>query len=350
MKVDADDIAKLAKAAVDAAKDGVDLNLSDQNAPYRYTMSIFAIGAGFVPTIGPLLGSLAGLIGAVVFPSKTDPNATWNSLREKIEAMIGAQVSASQVKLLRSSITGFGTNMRSYTKTVNSFAQATGDDKAKLGEALRMKHTAFVALLQHGIPQFQIEDWAVPTLPLFVQAANMHVTLLADGINNAAAWGLPQAAKDDFQSEFSEVTLGPARSIRSVRSRDGVRSQRDAVSQAIAFGEAAGWEADLLDTWRGLLTALSNGNNGTTTAAFRKRAPGAPAMTYPQYAQVYYEKGRKSVKAYTATRDNGKGETDACGTTPSPTTTQPCTRTCSRPPRSGRTSPARSCPTRPSRS
>ncbi|KAM3498279.1 hypothetical protein MY10362_008392 [Beauveria mimosiformis] len=271
MKVDADSALSFANAALTAAKDGVAVDITDSDEIFCYMFSIFLIGVGLVPGVGPLLSSFGGLLGAIAFPKKsTDLNAIWNGLREKVETLIGAEIQASHV-------TGDD--------------KMTGDDKEKHGEILRTHFIAFLSVLRAGIPAFQVNEYAVASLPLFTQAANIHLALLSDGIRNGEAWDLPKNyVKNSLQQEFEELTVSSSKRIRAaVRDRDEP-SQLDAIKECIAVGEAAGWDAELIDTWKAALETLSK------ATALSRRA----TLTYPAYAKEYYEKGRTMIKPYTA--------------------------------------------------
>ncbi|PMB69038.1 Pesticidal crystal protein Cry3Ba [Beauveria bassiana] len=310
MKINADAAINYAKAALIAARGGVVIDASDANAIYSYIFSIFAIGAGLVPEVGPLLAAFTSLLGAVLFPSKKDPNALWNNLRKQIETLIGAKIQESQVKILQKKVVGFAANMKAFTRVYNDYEQATGHEKAQMGQTLREHHIAFLAVIRAGIPEFQVEDYAVAALPLFTQAANMHLTLLSDGIKHGVEWGWPENyVKHTLQVEFDEFTVSsPKRRIRAphCQAKPSPRqpSQQEALKESIATGEAAGWDAELLDTWREALEFQSNATApGSATAG-----PGA-TLTYPAYVKKYYEEGRKKVKPYTSTSsDEGRKE------------------------------------------
>ncbi|KAM3472437.1 hypothetical protein MY8738_008862 [Beauveria namnaoensis] len=288
LKFDDEAALKLASAALDAAKGGVSISASDGNAIYSYLFSVLALGVGLIPGAGPLLGSMCGLVGAIVFPTKEDPNAVWKSVYPKIEALISEKLKESQVNLLRGKVQGFYENVKALNRAVNAFEKATGDDKARDGETLRIIHGAFLTVLRANIPDFRGDDYAVAALPLFTQAANMHVTLLADGIRNGKAWGFTEAhISGSLQKEFDELTMSSSKRVRALRSRDET-SQVDALKEYIAVGEAAGWDQVLLDTWRDALETLSK------PTALTKRA----IMTYTDHVKEYYQKGRGLVKPY----------------------------------------------------
>ncbi|OAA36108.1 Delta endotoxin [Beauveria brongniartii RCEF 3172] len=303
MKVDVDSALDFANAALTAAKDGVALDITDSDEIFSYMFSIFSIGVGLVPGAGPLLSSFCGLLGAIAFPKKTtDLNAIWNSLRERVETLIGAKIQASHVYILQKNVEGFASNMKAFTRVLNDYEQLTGDDKAKQGETLRTHFIAFLAVLRAGIPAFQVNEYAVASLPLFTQAANIHLTLLSDGIRNGEAWGFIKNYRNRLQQEFDELTVSSSKRIRAaLRDRDEP-SQLDAIKECIAVGEAAGWDAELIDTWKAALETLSK------ATALSKRA----TLTYPAYAKQYYEKGRTLIKPYTSISEGSdKGLSEA---------------------------------------
>lgn len=303
MTIDYKAALRFANAALTAAKGGVSLNIKDSNAMGQYVFSIFSIGADLVPVVGPAFGTLVALIGQAALPSNSDPNALWNSLREKVENLIGAKIQAHQVHVLKSKIDGFASNMEAFTRVWNDYEKVTGDSKAKQAETLRTHHIAFLAVLRAGIPEFQVEDSSVAALPLFAQAANIHLTLLVDGIRHGVEWGFTSDyVKDNLKQEFSELT-GSAKKSRSLnaRYRREEKSNLDLLQDAIKVGEDAGWPAELLDTWRVAHDVLAK------PTALAKRA----AINYPTYAKDTYEKGRKLVKPYELGNYHGTGVGEA---------------------------------------
>ncbi|KAM0744434.1 hypothetical protein ACQRIT_001748 [Beauveria bassiana] len=291
MKVDADSALSFANTALTAAKDGVALDITDSDEIFPYMFSIFSIGVGLVPGVGPLLGSFAGLLGAIAFPKKsTDVNAIWNSLRGRVEALIGAKIQASHVNILQKNVEGFTSNMEAFTRVLIDYEELTGNDKAKQAETLRILFNAFLTVLRAGIPAFQVHEYAVASLPLFTQAANIHLALLSDGIRNWEAWGFTERYRNDLQQQFDRLTVSSSKRIRAAVRDQDEPSDLDTIKECIAIGEAAGWDAKLIDTWKAALETLSE------ATALSRRA----TLTYPAYAKEYYEKGRTMIKPYTS--------------------------------------------------
>ncbi|KAJ3497615.1 hypothetical protein NLG97_g1766 [Lecanicillium saksenae] len=299
MSINTGQVYKGVKTAYDVAKGGVTLDLKDSNAPYQYAVTILAAGAGLVPEVGPMLSSVILLIGAIAFPPKKDPKEVWNLLRADVEELIGVKVDAERVKSLEATIEGFKTNMKSFSDTFNSYDAASDERKPKLAEPLRTVHTAFLYVLQTSMPQFEIENIGVATLGMFTLAANMHITLLADGIKSGEKWGWPREyITNTLQPQFDEVTVGSSPRARGLHSRD-TSSDVSLLQDCIRYGEAAGFDAALLDTWKTALGILSNASN--SSSIFTRGVK----MTYPAHAKLYYEKGRAMVKPYTAGIYNG---------------------------------------------
>lgn len=195
--------------------------------------------------------------------------------------------------------------MKSFTRAWNNYEQATGDTKEKQAGAVFSHLIAFVAVLKSGIPEFQIEDSAVAALPLFAQAANMHLTLLADGIKHGAEWGFTtEYVNNNLRKEFSELTGTDKKSrTMDVKYRRDDKSNLDLLQDAIKVGEEAGWAVELLDTWRVAYDIL------VKPTALSKRA----VTDFPTYAKETYEKGRELIKPYKIDplTYNGKGLKEA---------------------------------------
>ncbi|KAM3436749.1 hypothetical protein MY4824_004170 [Beauveria thailandica] len=303
MMVDADSAVGFANAALTAAKDGVALDITDSNEIFSYMFSVFSIGVGLVPVAGPLLSSLGGLLGAIAFPKKTtDVNAIWNSLRERVETLIGSKIQAHHVSILQKNVEGFARNMVQFTDVLNGFEKLTGDEKAKQAGLLHSSFISFLYVLNAWIPAFQVSEYAVASLPLFTQAANIHLALLSDGIRNWEAWGFTESYKNTLQKEFDGLTMPSSKRIRAAVRDQDEPSQPLTIEECIAIGEAAGWDAELIDTWKDAMETMSK------ATGLSKRAE----LTYPAYVKQSYEKGRTLIKPYTSISEGSdKGLSEA---------------------------------------
>ncbi|KAM3507420.1 hypothetical protein MY11210_007144 [Beauveria gryllotalpidicola] len=278
---------KLADKALSAAQTGLKLKLDNPNEISQLVLSVFAVGLNAVPVIGSVLGSLTVVLGMALFPAQTvDP---WEKLHERVEALIGAKLQAHQVKELQSKIDGLGHNHKTYASVWKQYHEAPPEAKEKLATLLSQVHVAFLFVVRAAIPEFQIDDYAAAALPLFAQAANLHMTLLSDGLKHGLEWGLPKEYIDGtLREEFTSLT-SPGNSARGLTA---LNARTDSIEltmfqEAIDAAEAHGLPAELISTWKEAYT--------TMIAKVATRADRSN-MDYISHVKKYYEEGRKQVK------------------------------------------------------
>ncbi|KAM3498730.1 hypothetical protein MY10362_007968 [Beauveria mimosiformis] len=254
-------------------------------------MAVVSIGLDFVPVVGPLLSSLAVLIGAAVFPLHSKD--IWNALHERVEHLVDSKIAQYHLKTLEGRISGLESNMEAYTSVVNSYNKASGSEKAKQRETLRQHHVAFLAVVRSAVPDFQLDDYAVQALPMFAHVANIHLSLLADGIKHGIDWGYTKTFIDDtLRPEFKKLTASKAalqqNSRLFIRSGEHGGYEFETLHQAIQDGEAAGLSPELLATWKEAFADMV-----AQPAALSRRAN----SDYPGYAKNIYLRGREKVQA-----------------------------------------------------
>ena len=116
--------------------------------------------------IGSILSSLADIL----WPSGDD---VWNEIKDKVEALIKEKISELVYKQVQNSLKGLKNNIDDYVS-----AAKTGEPPSILSQ----KWIATNALFLHDLPSFQSKDYELLLLPLFAQFANLHLTLLRDGV------------------------------------------------------------------------------------------------------------------------------------------------------------------------
>jgi len=165
------------------------------------TLHIFlGLILGSVPVFGPLLGAILNLL----WPQSADPNTPlpdlWSLIKQQvidlIDAKIGAEIQAYYQGELTNVISGFNTSFDSYRLLVHDVVNASAPTPDQI-EALKSKALFIQNYFENKMAQFTgipgnggdtIEGWKV--LPLYVQAANLHITFLYDLIRNASSYGI----------------------------------------------------------------------------------------------------------------------------------------------------------------
>lgn len=128
--------------------------------------AVITTGLGEIPYVGSIVSALADIL----WPSGDD---VWNEIKDKVEALIKEKISELVYKQVQDSLKGLKNNIDDYI-----CAAKTGEPPSILSQ----KWIATNALFLHDLPSFQSKDYELLLLPLFAQFANLHLTLLRDGV------------------------------------------------------------------------------------------------------------------------------------------------------------------------
>jgi len=162
------------------------------------TALLIILGAilGSIPIIGPLLYAILNLM----WPQRADPNTPlpdiWSLIKKQVQNLIDANIQNYYQGELINRVSGFQSLFEDYRFMVHAVANASTPTPEQIN-ALKSKALAIQNTFELSMPQFTgipsngtpgIEGWKV--LPLYVQAANLHITFLFDLIRNASNYGI----------------------------------------------------------------------------------------------------------------------------------------------------------------
>ncbi|KAF4443756.1 Pesticidal crystal protein cry3Ba [Fusarium austroafricanum] len=273
-----------------AADGGQKLGVTDPDEVGQYVCSVLALGCELIPVIGSSLSALTTLVGGLLF----HPNSIekiWEKLRERIEALIDSKISETQMEILRKKIRGLQDNMENYQQIWEDFKDSSGEERIRARDTLKTTHIAFLSVVRAAIPEFRVERFAVPSLPLFALAANIHLMLLSDGIRHGIAWGYSEKNVNTMRAEFKKKTtpkgvLGQAADI--------VSEQNHLLKGAIATAIDLEMPTEIVDTWKDAYSDLSAPASGYAGG------DSYDDLDYATYAYKVYHIGRGQVKPYRA--------------------------------------------------
>ncbi|VTT68404.1 unnamed protein product [Fusarium fujikuroi] len=276
---------------IKAADSGQKLGVTDPEEVGQYVCSVLALGCELIPVIGSSLSALTTLFGSLLF----HPNATekiWEKLRERVEALVKTKITETQLSILRKKIRGLQDNMENYTRVWEDYKDSSGDEQMRARDTLKMTHIAFLSVVRAAIPEFRVESFAVPSLPLFALAANIHLMLLSDGIRHGIAWGYSEKNINTMRAEFKKKTspqgvVGYAATMAS--------EQNHLLKGAIATAIDLEMPSTIVATWEDAYSDLAVPASGYTG-----NGEGYDDLDYATYAYKVYYKGRGQVKPYHA--------------------------------------------------
>ncbi|KAG7424167.1 Pesticidal crystal protein Cry3Ba [Fusarium oxysporum f. sp. raphani] len=216
----------------------------------------------------------------------------WEKLRGRIKALFDTKITETQMDILRKKIRGLHDNMENYTRVWEDYKDSSGEEQMRARDTLKTTHIAFLSVVRAAVPEFRVERFAVPSLPLFALAANVHLMLLSDGIRHGIAWGYSEKNVNTMRAEFKKKTspqgvVGQAARIAS--------EQSHLLKGAIATAIDLEMPTNMSDTWKDVYSDLAVPASGSAG-----NEEGYDDLDYATYAYKVYRKGRGQVKPYRA--------------------------------------------------
>ncbi|SCO76914.1 uncharacterized protein FRV6_01126 [Fusarium oxysporum] len=289
---------------IKAADGSQQLEITDPDEVGQYVCSILALGCELIPVIGSSLSALVTLLGGLFF----HPNSTekiCEKLRGRIEALVDTKIAETQMDILRKKIRGFHEYVENYTRVWEDDKDSSGEEQMRARDTLKTTHIAFLSVVRTDIPEFRVERFAVPSLPLFALAANIHLMLLSDGIRHGIVWGYSEKNVNTMRAEFKKKTspqgvIGQAARIAS--------EQSHLLKGAMATAIDLEMPTNIVDTWKDVYSDLAVPASGSAG-----NEEGYDDIDYATYAYKVYRKGRGQVKPYRAELDDAdnRGSTAA---------------------------------------
>lgn len=135
---------------------------------------IISTGLGQVPAVGFVLSALV----EIFWPSSQ--RDVWAEIESKVEQLVDQKISDLVYRQVKESLTGLHNNLNEYLWAVQNT-----QDKNLITQKFNIAHGHFI----QELPHFQSKGYELLLLPLFTQFANLHLSLLRDGVLYGADWG-----------------------------------------------------------------------------------------------------------------------------------------------------------------
>lgn len=144
---------------------------------------------GEIPEVGGLLGGLVDIL----WPTGTSDNVIWNSMEAKVEALVNQKIADSVYNQTQADLEGLENVSKNYR------------DSAKPGHTPAFTSENWTAArgeFAQRMPHFRFKGAELLLLPLWAQAANMHLSLLRDGVLFGQTWGWNDTDHDSVVTEL----------------------------------------------------------------------------------------------------------------------------------------------------
>ncbi|MCA6091827.1 RICIN domain-containing protein [Streptomyces sp. SCA3-4] len=193
-------------------------------------------GLAAVPGAGPVLALGASVLMAGLWPDGKD--TVWETIREAVEKVVDRKLGDFYGKLMTNELAGIRVLVQQYCEHAKS-ALHSGVSQ----ETARSSWRAAVDKIVSSMPAFRDKDYKYDVLPVFVQAANLHLVLLHDKIRNGRSIGFTdgdiQDARDELAKHFgmkhSPFIGGGYDHYVEATYHDGIKRLRDNKFQSYAY-------------------------------------------------------------------------------------------------------------------
>ncbi|MBP1996063.1 insecticidal delta-endotoxin Cry8Ea1 family protein [Paenibacillus eucommiae] len=135
---------------------------------------IISTGLSQVPVAGFALSALV----EIFWPSSQQD--VWAEIEEKVEQLVNQKISELVYQQVEESLRGLHNNLNEYLWAVQNTS-----DKSYITQKFNIAQGHFI----QELPHFQSKGYELLLLPLFAQFANLHLSLLRDGVIYGANWG-----------------------------------------------------------------------------------------------------------------------------------------------------------------
>ncbi|MDY8164687.1 insecticidal delta-endotoxin Cry8Ea1 family protein [Bacillus thuringiensis] len=158
-----------------------------------------------------ILQKIAGMIGDKLLKSVFEklfptPNpVTMLEILEAVQKLLDERLSQEVHQRITLELEGLQQNITNFLEDVEDFEGLIIIDKLEDGNqplAIIDSINTLNQLFDNRMPQFRNPSYKVLLLPLYAQAANLHISFLKDVVDNASKWGLTASQIKTYTNRF----------------------------------------------------------------------------------------------------------------------------------------------------
>ncbi len=157
--------------------------------PNEAAKAVTAAALGAIPEAGELLS----LLVEIFWPSESHDNEIWDSMESRVEALVNQKIQESVYSQTEADLQGLQSVLQEYA------------DSATKGHTPTFTATTWASArgeFAQRMPHFRVKGSELLLLPLWAQAANMHLSLLRDGVLFGMSWGWNDTDHDSVIKEL----------------------------------------------------------------------------------------------------------------------------------------------------
>nr|AAG43526.1 Cry1I [Bacillus thuringiensis]AOR51314.1 Cry1Ie [synthetic construct] len=213
--------AKVDKIATDSLKNETDIELKNINHedflrmsehesidPFVSASTIqtgIGIAGKILGTLGvPFAGQIASLYSFILGELWPKGKSQWEIFMEHVEELIDQKISTYARNIALADLKGLGDALAVYHESLESWIK--NRNNARATSVVKSQYIALELLFVQKLPSFAVSGEEVPLLPIYAQAANLHLLLLRDASVFGKEWGLSNSQISTFYNRQVERT------------------------------------------------------------------------------------------------------------------------------------------------
>nr|AHX73744.1 Cry1I-like delta endotoxin [Bacillus thuringiensis] len=213
--------AKVDKIATDSLKNETVIELKNTNIedylrmsehesidPYVSASTIqtgIGIAGKILGTLGvPYAGQIASLYSFILGELWPKGKSQWEIFMEHVEENINQKILTYARNKALSDLRGLGDALGVYHESLESWVKNRNNTRAR--SVVKNQYIAKELMFVQKLPSFAVSGEEVPLLPIYAQAANLHLLLLRDASIYGKEWGLSAPEISTFYNRQVERT------------------------------------------------------------------------------------------------------------------------------------------------
>lgn len=163
------------------------------------------IAGKILGTLGvPFAGKIASLYSFILGELWPKGKSQWEIFMEHVEELIDQKISTYARNIALADLKGLGDALAVYHESLESWIK--NRNNARATSVVKSQYIALELLFVQKLPSFAVSGEEVPLLPIYAQAANLHLLLLRDASVFGKEWGLSNSQISTFYNRQVERT------------------------------------------------------------------------------------------------------------------------------------------------
>ncbi|MEB9738800.1 insecticidal delta-endotoxin Cry8Ea1 family protein [Bacillus thuringiensis] len=163
------------------------------------------IAGKILGTLGvPFAGQIASLYSFILGELWPKGKSQWEIFMEHVEELIDQKISTYARNIALADLKGLGDALAVYHESLESWIK--NRNNARATSVVKSQYIALELLFVQKLPSFAVSGEEVPLLPIYAQAANLHLLLLRDASVFGKEWGLSNSQISTFYNRQVERT------------------------------------------------------------------------------------------------------------------------------------------------